>query len=685
MNKFLRLIAFFLLTQINSIWAQTDTLFYSPDTVCVYQPVQLASRYNNASSYYWGFCSGYLRNTPVGTNMGNGFNFHRPDNIDIARDVQTGNYYGFVVNSETTEFLRLNFGNSLNNIPTVTNFGNLTKGLPVNPTSLFILRDTFSGNWYIFVSGGFTAATSTLARIDFGPTLSNPTPNIANFGNLFNMLNYPKGIFVAQDGVNNQWYGYIINHNSNNLIRLNFSFNVSNTPLITNMGNPSNVLNVPTDLAAIYDNGNWYMYVTNAGSSSILRFDLGATLNPTVIPGTDLGNFGFRILVPSSISINKDCDGLYAYVTDSTPDQLVNIAMTTPVGPYYAIDYGTLGSTNLPTGISSIIRDHDQLFAFICNNGDSTLSKISLQQCNASSIPSYSEVTPPAYFYDTPGTYNIYYVMNEGLPNVQVECKTITVVPIPSVVLSPNVSMCMGDTTKLWAVSNTADSIRWTNKYHDDTTFLRQDSVRVWPDYTSWYPVTLYYPDGCIAKDSVLINISKVYADAGPDRTILDGASTTLGGPNTSEGYYSYYWQPYQFLALSDTLQPNPVSTPPYDYTYVLTVTELNDGLACIAKDTVTIHVNCGDFALPNAFSPASSYTGVNKFGILNNQISHLNYLRIYDRWGLEVFETVDPTQKWDGNYNGSPAPVGVYVWEADGFCENGKHVNKKGNVSLLR
>ena len=687
MNKILRLLVVLMLGQATTSWAQLDTLFYGPDTVCVDQMLQLTSRYANQNSYYWGFCSGYLNNTPTGTNMGSSFGFHHPGNIDVALDIKTGNYYGFVVNSSTTELIRLNFGSNLNNIPTITNFGNLTQGLPVNPTSLFLVRDTSSGNWYMFVTGGFTAATSTVARIDFGPSLGNPAPNIANFGNLWGSFNYPKGIFVAQDGIDHKWYGYLINRNTNNLMRLEFSFNISNTPaVITNMGNPGGTINEATDMAAIYDYGNWYFFVTNAGTSTILRFDVGPSLDPAVIPGTDLGNFGFEVLIPSSISVNKDCGGLYAYVTDSTSNQLISIRMSTPVGPYYAEDFGTLGTTYLPTGVSSIIRDQDQLFAFICNVGDSSLTKISLQQCNKSSIPSYNQVTPPQYFYDTPGTYNVYNVINEGMPNVQVFCRTITVLPKPTAIISPDVTKCQNDVVKLWAITSGFDSIRWTNIYDADTTYLRQDSMRVWPDFTNQYPVNLYYPHGCIVKDTVTVNVVQISADAGPDRTIVDGAYTTLGGPNSSSnGLISYYWQPYQYMNSGDTLMPNPTVNPPNDYTYWLTVTELNDGLACTAHDTVVVHVVCGDFVLPNAFSPSSSFSGVNRFGILNNQISHLNYFRIFDRWGVLVFETVDPTQRWDGTYNGQLATEGVYVWEADGFCDDGLHVNKKGNVTLLR
>jgi gliding motility-associated-like protein len=691
MKKIIQLVALMLSVASGSVFAQQDTLFYGPDTVCIGQPVNLTSRYVNQSSYYWNFCSGYYDNFPVGFNLGSGFSFNHPANIDVARDPATGDYFGFVVNAATTELIRLNYGKSLDNIPTVTNFGNLQNALPTNPTSLFMLRDTFSGYWYLFVAGGYTAASSTLARVDFGASLSNPAPNIANFGNLFGLFDYPKGIFIAQDA-NNQWYGYMVNHNTNHIIYLQFSYNISNTPLAYDGGNPSGTLNLVTDMAGIKFGGNWYLFATNSGSNTLVRIDLGTTLDtlgsttitPANLVGTDLGNFNFRILAPSSIAIGRDCGKLFAYVTDSTTNQLINIEMTTPQGPFVSRDYGDLGFMNLPTGISSIIRDSDNLYAFVCNEGDNSLTKIEVQQCHNASIHSFNEVTPPTYYYDTAGTFNIYYIINEGLPTADVQCRVITVIPNPADTMSPNVTICQGDTTKLWDFSSFADSIVWTKPYNSDTTFLRWDSVRVWPQYSTWYPVIRYYPHGCTVRDSVKVNVSNVWADAGYDRTIIDGAATVLGGPNMPiSNSFSYNWQPYQFL--SDTALPFPSATPPYDYTYVLTVTELTDDLGCTAKDTVTIHVSCGDFQIPNVFAPNSPNSGVNRFGILNNMITHLQYLRIYDRWGALVFSTTDVTQRWDGTFNGNQEPEGVYVWEADGYCLDGTRITKKGNVTLIK
>ena len=687
MKKSLLLVAILILSQLNALKAQT--LFNAPDTVCVFQPVTLTSNVLNASSYYWGFCSGDITaDAPTGNNLGSNFQFHGPSNIEIARDFD-GNYYGFVVNADSDQFLRLNYGTSLSNIPTVTNFGNLTEGLPHHPQSLYVVYDTAASKWFVFVSGGYTQSESTVGRIDFLGSLSNPAPNIANFGNFVTspttkIFNWPKGLFIAKDPLNSQWFGYLVNRATNELIRMDFSYNISNTPIMHNLGNVGGVLSQPTDLAGIYDNSQWFFYITNRANNTVSFIHLGRTLD-TLTPYGETGrNFNFRILEPSSVSLTRDCGKIYAFITDSSTSQLVMLGGPSAAVITDSVDYSVVGGMNYPTSISTILRDHDDLTAFVTNSGDSSLTKINISHCTNSSIPSFTEVAPPNYVYDAPGVYNVYMVINQGLPNMQVQCKEITVLPKPTLFFNNDTTLCQGDTLHLFAVSNTADSFVWGPAYNIDTVYNYHDSVRVYPAHSTNYTVEIFYPDGCIVDTVVKVHVSTVVADAGPDRVILDGSSSTIGGPNTSlGGNYTYLWTQNQFI--SDTSAPFPVVAPPYDYTYALTVTEYNDAYHCQAFDTVVVHVECGDFYLPNAFAPGSGHSGADVFGILNKQITNLNYFRIFDRWGQLVFQTTDPTQRWDGTYNGQNQPEGVYVWEVDGFCVSGQALKKHGNVTLIR
>jgi hypothetical protein len=248
-----------------------------------------------------------------------------------------------------------------------------------------------------------------------------------------------------------------------------------------------------------------------------VRINLGTDLHTAFPTAKNFGDFTFRILRPSSISINKDCGSNYAYITDSTTSQLISIEMPI-VGDSTtwpsAIDYSVVGAMNFPSSISSIIRDKDNLYGFITNAADSTLTRIVFEQCTNSTIPSFTEAVPPVYTYTSPGHYRVYFVVNQGLPTMQVECKTITVLDPPPLFKSNDTTICKGDTLRLYAVSTLADSIIWLTTYRIDTTFMLSDSVRVFPDYKTRYDIKLYYPFGCIVDTAINIDVRSITAEA---------------------------------------------------------------------------------------------------------------------------------------------------------------------------
>lgn len=678
MRKCLLLAALLVVSQLHNI-AIAQGLFSAPDTVCIRQPVQLTSNVPGASSHYWGFCSGYLLNSPVGLNQGSGFGFNAPSAIEITKDGD--NYYALVANSGSTELMRLNYGTSLDNVPTVTNFGNLNNALPVLISSIYIVKDEANNTWHAFLSGGNAVGNSQLARLDFGSSLGND-PNIVNFGNLGNVLDYPVGLFVAKEGAN--WLGFAINRNTNSLVRLDIGNNISLTPSFTVLGNPNFTLNGASDMSAILDGGNWFFFVTNenAANGKLARIDMGTSLtnnNPSGFPIIDLDG---QLFSPSGISIIRDCGELYAFITSRLSSELVRMSMPSIFGPYTGFNYGNVAAANMafPAGLTRLIRDRDDIYTYVINNQDNTLSQIKFAQCTNSSIASSTSSTPPEFSYNTPGRYNLYYVVDEGLPTMQVECKEIDALPIPSINLSNDTVLCQGDTARLVAFSVNADSTRWRPNYNiSDTDDV---DVFVYPEYSVQYRITLTFPNGCIVDTGINIEVRKIKADAGADRTLSDGAKTVLGGPNTTLGsQYAYTWTPNQYINATNT--PNPVASPPSDFTYYLEVQDVN---GCRDIDTVLVFVRCNDINLPNAFAPESANGGGSaRFGLKNRQIVKLNYFRIFDRWGKLVFETTDPTKQWDGTVNGEPAALGVYVWEADGFCTLGQRFQKSGNVTLLR
>jgi len=670
------LLVFILLacSQLTNVFAQS--LFSAPDTVCVRQPLYLVDSFTSpAESYYWGFCSGYIYNTAQGVFSGTIFS-NKPNALEVAKDGDE--YYAFVAingsastNSDT--LIKLSFGKSLSNIPDTTYLGTLNGVMPFETAKLYATKD-HTGNWFLFVCGGNSLANSSLVRLDFRNSLAN-VPNIVNMDNHSGLLNKPRGFFVERAG--NNYYGFVVNNGDNKLLRLDFGTDISTTPTVVDYG-ATFAMDEPTDMVHILEQGKWHAFVTNMGSNTLARFDFdsGLAKQPTAY---NLGNTDSRLFQPTSINYARDCNNMHLFITNVTTDDVVRLDMPTIQGPYMGATFSGFANISQPTSISRVIRDKDSIFCFVANGGSNSMSQILFPQCHDATIQTSTEKSPPVYSYNAPGRYTVYLAVNEGKANMQVECRQIDVLPIPAMTVSNDTFICQGDTVQLQALSPTALSHRWSPLYNIDT--FNVNLVKVNPEFTVPYHIVMTYASGCVVDTSIVVTVSKNKADAGPDRTIFDGAKTVIGGPLTTTGpNYSLQWKPNQFI--QDITHPNPEVKPPFDYTYYLEVTN-TDG--CYDIDTVVVHVTCNGLNLPNAFSPESSNPTMNTFGLMNRQIVKLNSFSIYDRWGVQVFRTTDVTKTWDGKVNGKPAPFGVYVWEADGFCSEGRRFKQSGNVTLIR
>ncbi len=64
---------------------------------------------------------------------------------------------------------------------------------------------------------------------------------------------------------------------------------------------------------------------------------------------------------------------------------------------------------------------------------------------------------------------------------------------------------------------------------------------------------------------------------------------------------------------------------------------------------------------VPNIITPNND--GYNDFfnvNLMNASDFNISFL---SRWGVEVFQSNDPSVKWDGQYNGNPLPAGTYYY----------------------
>ncbi len=399
--------------------------FEIPDTVCVNEQVTITNTSTNATSYYWNFCVATTNTTPEAVNLGNiGGALTQPVFSDIVND--NGNYYVFVSNILPGGLVRLSFGNSLLNNPTVTNFGNIGGLIPNTIEGIQVVKN--EGRWYAIMVGGDDVVggiPSRVLKIDFGPNITNNAPVGTNWGNIGN-LSYPVDLHVFQE--NGIWYGLTVNANNNTITRFNFSNSFTNTPTAVNLGNLGG-LTYPTGINAVNDNGNWHVFITNdVVNSSLVRLDFGNSLlnTPTAV---NLGNPGNVLHKTRDIYIMKACDQITGLaVNGSGYNDLVkfdfnNNILSTPT----AISLGNTGNMNFPHSISKLFRAGNDLYSFVTNVNNNTITRIRFPGCSNSSIPNSPLQNPPPVTYTSPGIYNINLMVDEGLPTQSSICKQIVV------------------------------------------------------------------------------------------------------------------------------------------------------------------------------------------------------------------------------------------------------------------
>lgn len=187
-----------------------------------------------------------------------------------------------------------------------------------------------------------------------------------------------------------------------------------------------------------------------------------------------------------------------------------------------------------------------------------------------------------------------------------------------------------------------------------------------------FYDVRITDANGCI-KDSNGIEVKNIInsyqVSLGNDTTICPGDQLVLS-PGT---FSSYLWQDNS---------ASPTFTVTQTGIYNVTV---KDASGCPASARIEVTVDCPDLFFPNAFTPNNDGTQ-DVFGPRGRSFNVAYYrLVIFNRWGQQVFESVDPLMKWDGDFHSKKQPAGTYIWRVDYQLPGKNLITKNGYVVLFR
>ncbi|WKV13434.1 PKD domain-containing protein [Marivirga harenae] len=376
-----------------SALAQVTADFNLPVEVCLDEQFQLENSSINADSYEWDFCQGDLEANDLVINQSNEGDLSIPVGTSLIKYKEF--WYGFFTNITNNTITKLEFGNSLENEPLISNIGNLGGALD-NPQDIKVVEENDS--IYFFVSN---RNNNKLVRINLGTDLNNtaPTVDVLLSGNR-DLLN--NGIEVVKD--DNTW---IVFYTGTNLLRIiNLGNSLSNIPDVSDILVTSNFTGVSNigDISLIKESNNWYGFIVGYSSRTLHRLDFGISMfsNPSV---NNITPTGFSSEQPYSIKLAEEGSNKFGFISTSS-------------GNFLRLDFGeSILNTLTFTSLGNFDVLSNNFKVDIAKDGSKFVGLTSIWNANKIIIidfPNDCEVTPefstefqPITSYSTSGTYPI--------------------------------------------------------------------------------------------------------------------------------------------------------------------------------------------------------------------------------------------------------------------------------------
>ena len=290
-----------------------------------------------------------------------------------------------------------------------------------------------------------------------------------------------------------------------------------------------------------------------------------------------------------------------------------------------------------------------------------------------------SNLESPKFTYLNAGTFTVTQIVTDNLGCTDTAYSQVISIGTPQGSFSlSDTTICIGEGIVANAViDSTFEQVTWdfgdgrivTDSTRVSHAYLDEGTYTI--TFTAEHPVC---PDVTLSRSLVVSPTPRV--NLGADTSICPmGQPIYLASTiATNEPNTRYRWEN------GDSSSTRIIR---HDGRYYLTA--FND-LGCSAVDTVVVAKDCY-LDIPNVFSPGAE--GSNAYFLPRQGLSkglQSFSMKIYNRWGQQVFETYRADGRgWDGRYNGSEQPMGVYIYLIEAAFSNGATEKYEGNVTLLR
>jgi gliding motility-associated-like protein len=293
----------------------------------------------------------------------------------------------------------------------------------------------------------------------------------------------------------------------------------------------------------------------------------------------------------------------------------------------------------------------------------------------------YSWGVNPGIVEDTAGNVTTLYFPDDGSSTISVsavnQCgnrsndRTIQVKALPQVSTGNDTTICQDQQLTLSTPGGSNYVFYWLE---NDSLISQNQSVAVSPDSSTQYVirVTNFGSLACENTDTINVLIQDPQAGLSDTLYTCDGKGVRIEADTTGDSYLWSTGEISPFILVNDTgwyyvyitfagqLCPRP------DSFYVKTK-------ACFQPPVLVDSFSPNGDGINDAYTPKQTFT-YDEFIII-----------IYNRWGLKVYESLNPYFEWNGNsINGKTLPDGTYFYIAN-YSHQDKSGTLKGSVTLLK